>query len=162
MTTSHRPDGTLVVRAHDVAWLWIAGALLIGAVLLLSLPLAPPMKGSPVLGAGAMALIAVAALAAYEDRVAEFRTAEQRVAWTRRTLFRRERGTLRYAGITAVELVEQRQRSSHTYGLVLLTGGRRFALHGSTRSGRARYETAGRAIVAALHDGDGREVPFLD
>ncbi|GLC24821.1 hypothetical protein [Roseisolibacter agri] len=159
MTTLYRPDGTLVVRAHDVAWLWIAGALLVGAVLLLSLPLAPPMKGSPILGAGAMTLVAVAALAAYEDRVAEFRTAEQRVHWSRRTLFRREQGTLRYEGITAVELVERRGRTA-TYGLVLHTGGRRFALHGSTTSRRARYEAAGGAVAAALSD-DAREVPFL-
>ena len=159
MTTLVRPDGTLVVRAHDVAWLWIAGALLVGAPLVLLLP---PTKGSAALGAGAMVVIAVAALAAYEDRVAEFRPAERRVHWSRRTLFRREAGTLRYAGITGVQLIERQQRSSRTYGLVLLTGGRRFALHGSTRGGRARYEAAGRAIAAALSAGDGREVPFLD
>ena len=158
MTTLHRPDGTLVVRAHDVAWLWIAGALLVGAAVV---PFLTPTKGSAALGAGAMVLVAVVALAAYEDRVAEFRPAEQRVHWRRRTLFRREEGTLRYAGITGVQLVERRGRGAATYGLELLTGGRRFALHGSTKGGRARHEAAGRAVAAALSAGDGREVPFV-
>ena len=157
MTTTRTSTGILVVRAHDVAWLWIAGGLLLGAI---AVPFVGVTRGSSALGSAAMVIVAVVALAAYEDRVAEFRPTEGRVHWMRRTLRRRERGTLRFDGITAVELVRTQRRSSHTYGLYLLTGGRRFALHGSTTGARTQYEEAGRAIARLLNTGD-REVPFL-
>ncbi|MDF1505144.1 hypothetical protein [Roseisolibacter sp. H3M3-2] len=153
MTHLLRPDGTLVVRCHDVAWLWIGLALIAGSVVL---PFFPPSRGSAAVGSLVMLLIGTGAFAAYSDRVAEFRPAEGRMVWTRRTLWKRERGALRLDGIEAVELVARRSRSSFTYGLDLLTGGRRFALHGSTSSGRRKFEEAGRAVAEVVG------VPFLD
>ena len=156
MTATLRSDGTLVVRAHDVLWLWIAAALLVGAA---AIWLVPPTKGHPALGSAALIVVAVAALAAYQDRVAEFRPRERRVHWMRRTLRGRERGTLRFDGISAVALIESRRRSTSTYTLCLLTGGRRFVLTGSRNVARARYEEVGRTIAEVLSVG--RVVPFV-